>query len=76
MELTPKQAKSSPVMLISPLEGRGIMVAAFLRELHILRLCGTHPNVIKFYGALTCNSPRPQVILELCTKGDLFRLIR
>lgn len=56
-------------------KGRGIMVAAFLRELHILRLCGTHPNVIKFYGALTCNSPRPQVILELCTKGDLFRLI-
>ena len=51
-------------------------VAAFLRELHILRLCGTHPNVIKFYGALTCNSARPQVILELCPKGDLFRLIR
>ncbi|KAL5260963.1 hypothetical protein ACHWQZ_G006861 [Mnemiopsis leidyi] len=60
---------------IKSLKRRGMTVAAFLRELHILRLCGTHPNVIKFYGALTCNSTRPKVILELCPKGDLFRLI-
>eukprot|EP00116_Pleurobrachia_bachei_P004697 sb/3464959/ len=55
-------------------ESRGVNVAAFLRELHMLRKVGSHSGVVLCHGAVTKTSPS-RLVLELCSRGDLFTVV-
>lgn len=48
-------------------------VAALLRELHTLRVCGSHRHCVRVYGAIT-TTVNPQVVFGLCGRGDLFTI--
>ena len=41
----------------------------------MLRHTGTHPNLVRFYGAVTLHQT-PKIVLELCDRGDLFHIVR
>ena len=48
----------------------------FLREILIMKLAGSHQNIVSIIGCCTIGVARPLLVVEYCSQGDLQTYLR